>query len=499
MFRSKTIAIAVGMLGTLLVRSHATAAFLIVDDDNIPCFTGNAFHTINAALAVANAGDEIRICPGVYPEQVVITKEMALRGIPLPNERVVIMPADLPVSRLSTQGAKPITGAILVDAPRVVLERLEVDLSFANLTACSPIVAGIYLRNASGSLDQVVVAGAHGASDCDTGVGVFIEGGKLGEDFGKPIFRKAVVSIRSSEFRNNQKGGIAAVGDGTVLKIRESGVFGSGPAGIGVPNGIELSDGVKARLQDVAVRDIVSPVAGKTATGLLAFGAKKVRLRRPTMTDVQTGVFVVGNSVRILDGQFGDITSDGLVFLGDKNRAFSNDIDISSVSGVFINGDHNTVRGGTISRTPIGVWFFDGDRNIAKGVDYNLVPQPELVGGVRDLDADSVAPLSLECVTAADCDDANPCTTDACDAVTGACTATNLPNFTSCGDGNICNGAEVCVTGACQGGTPLVCVDGNECTQDGICDGTLGCQHPNHPDGTTCNAGAGTCTVGICT
>ncbi len=497
MFRTKAIAIAVGMLGTL-VGSHATAAIHIVDDDNIPCVTGNAFHTITAALAVANAGDEIRICPGVYAEQVVLTKTMALRGIPLPNERVVIMPADLPASRLSTQGAVPIAGAILVDAPRVVLEGLHVELSFANLTACSPIVAGIYLRNASGSLTNVHVAGAHGAADCDTGVGLLIEGGFLKEDFGKPVFRKAVVSITTSEFRNNQKGGIAAIGDGTVLRIRESGVFGNGPAGIGVPNGIELSAGVKARLQDLAVRDIVSPVAGKTATGLLVFGAKKVRLRRSTMTDVQTGVFVVGNSVRVLDGQFGDLTSDGLVFLGDKNRSYSNDIDVSSVSGVFINGDRNVVRGGTISRTPIGVWFFDGDRNIAKGVDYNFVPQPERVGDTRDLDADSVSPLSLQCVTAAQCDDGNPCTTDACDTLTGACTATAVPNLTPCADGNVCNGAEVCMTGACQSGTPLVCVDGNECTQDGICDPTLGCQHPNHPDGTICNGGLGTCTAGVC-
>ena len=103
-----------------------------------------------------------------------------------------------------------------------------------------------------------------------------------------------------------------------------------------------------------------------------------------------------GDSARILDGQFADITSDGLVFLGDRNRSFSNDIDVSSVSSVFINGNRNIVRGGTISRTRIGVWFLDGDRNIAKGVDYNDVPQPELVGDTRDLDADSVSPLSLE-------------------------------------------------------------------------------------------------------
>ena len=40
-----------------------------------------------------------------------------------------------------------------------------------------------------------------------------------------------------------------------------------------------------------------------------------------------------------------------------------------------------------------------------------------------------------------DCDDANPCTTDTCDPVTG-CHHSSLPNSTSCSDGAVCNGAE---------------------------------------------------------
>lgn len=89
-------------------------------------------------------------------------------------------------------------------------------------------------------------------------------------------------------------------------------------------------------------------------------------------------------------------------------------------------------------------------------------------------------------------------TTDACDATTGKCFATNLPNFAPCADGTICNGNEVCVAGVCQAGTPLVCVDANECTQDLVCAPALGGQFPSVPDGTRCNGGAGTCTTGVC-
>jgi nitrous oxidase accessory protein NosD len=499
MLRSKIIHIALGVAGMLVAAAHARAAILLVDDDNVPC-PAAPFRNINQALAVANADDEIQVCPGLYVEQVVLTKPLTLRGLPVGNQKAVLMPPELLASRPSTIGGKLITAGILVDARKVVIDSLVVDMSAANVSGCSPVVTGLYLRAASGPVSNVEVRGAHATAplDCDTGVGLLVEGGQIGDIFGNPILGKAVVSIRDSEFTNNQKGGIVVLGDGAVVKIRASQVLGDGLAAVQVQNGIELSGGVKARVQDAQIRDFQTAVAGKTATGVLLFGAKRVRLRHTTMTAVQTGVFVVGDRARILDSQIGDITSDGIVFLGDKNRALGNLIDVSSVSGVFIDGDHNTVRGGNMTDMPVGVWFFDGDRNLARGIDFENVPEPERVGGVRTLTSDAVDPFSLDCASAADCDDGNPCTTDACDATTGVCSATAVANFTPCADSTICNGNEVCLTGVCQPGTPLVCVDGLECTQDLICDATLGCQFPPVTDGTSCNGGTGSCTAGVC-
>src|SRR5262249_53629600 len=158
--------------------------------------------------------------------------------------------------------------------------------------------------------------------------------------------------------------------------IRASQVLGSGTAALGVQNGFELTGGVKARLQDIQVRHFQTTVAGKTATGLLLVGAHKTRIRRGTITDVQTGVFDGGGGARVLDTELGDITSDGIVFLGQKNRALGNLIDVSSVSGVFIDGDRNVVRGGHMSDMPVGVWTFSGNRDIAKGIEFTNVPEP---------------------------------------------------------------------------------------------------------------------------
>src|SRR5439155_26089412 len=71
-----------------------------------------------------------------------------------------------------------------------------------------------------------------------------------------------------------------------------------------------------------------------------------------------------------------------------------------------------------------------------------------------------------ECTNDSDpaCDDHNPCTADTCN--NGTYHHNNKTNGTSCSDGNVCNGAEVCQAGSCQPGTALNCGDGNACTTD---------------------------------
>src|SRR5262249_53893192 len=269
MLRSKIIhiAIAAGVLGTLFVASPARANILVVDDDNVPCFAA-PYHNINAALAVAEAGDEIQVCPGLYMEQVVLTKPFTLRGTPIGSQKAVIMPPALLASRQSTIGGKFVAAGILVDAPRVVLDSLVVDMSAADVGGCAPAVAGVYVRDASGAITNLAVSGAHATAppDCDTGVGLLIEGGQIGALFGRPVLGKAVVSISDSTFTSNQKGGVVVLGNRAVVKIRSSQVLGDGAAATEVQNGIELSGGAKARVQDVQLRHFDTTVAGKTAT-----------------------------------------------------------------------------------------------------------------------------------------------------------------------------------------------------------------------------------------
>ena len=64
-----------------------------------------------------------------------------------------------------------------------------------------------------------------------------------------------------------------------------------------------------------------------------------------------------------------------------------------------------------------------------------------------------------------DCNDSNICTDDFCDAILG-CQNVNITNSTlSCDDLDPCTFNDVCVNGTCIG-TPIICTDGNPCTND---------------------------------
>ena len=88
------------------------------------------------------------------------------------------------------------------------------------------------------------------------------------------------------------------------------------------------------------------------------------------------------------------------------------------------------------------------------------------------------------------CDDKNPCTDDACEPKTGKCL--NANNATPCDDGSACTVADACKAGKCQGGAAKVCNDQNPCTDD-ACDAVKGCSQANNTavcqDGSACTVG----------
>ncbi len=73
----------------------------------------------------------------------------------------------------------------------------------------------------------------------------------------------------------------------------------------------------------------------------------------------------------------------------------------------------------------------------------------------------------------AECADENPCTTDSCDPASGCL---HVLNEDLCDDGDACTTGDVCVLGECVGAGQLSCDDANPCTDDACVPGG-GCLH----------------------
>ena len=105
--------------------------------------------------------------------------------------------------------------------------------------------------------------------------------------------------------------------------------------------------------------------------------------------------------------------------------------------------------------------------------------------------------------TPVNCDDGNPCTTDACVAKSGLCSHAN--NTAPCEDGNACTLNDVCALGACVSGKAKNCADATVCTADSCNPKSGACVNAATLEGayceqstySACNSGACGCRVGI--
>ena len=146
----------------------------------------------------------------------------------------------------------------------------------------------------------------------------------------------------------------------------------------------------------------------------------------------------------------------------------------------------------------------DADAGIAEVVLADgTETSPDIIVKLKDVGADVEADGSVAAdapgeidlppaCTPGACDDGNACTTDICDPASGC---GHTASAATCEDGSLCTAGDACQGGVCAPGKAKPCADGNPCTSDG-CDAATGaCVFL--PDAATCNDGNG-CTTDSC-
>jgi Periplasmic copper-binding protein (NosD) len=139
----------------------------------------HSYSTISAAVAAAPAGATVQVCPGTYPEQVLISQPLTLEGVSNGNAGAAVITS--PSTGLAANGSSLLWGTIssqlLVENTDVEISDLVIDGSNSQVS-CSEYnayQAGIYLINSSATVKNVEVRNQEFAAPILCGVGIWEE------------------------------------------------------------------------------------------------------------------------------------------------------------------------------------------------------------------------------------------------------------------------------------------------------------------------------------
>ena len=361
------------------------------------CVTASAHYTtIQAAVSAAAAGSTIKICPGSYPEQVNINKNLTLTGVAsgtTDSPALVIPSGGFAANTASLTSGDLIAAQILVESPATVnISSITVDGSGNTSSSCSdPRLIGIYYQNASGTINNVAVrnqsqtATAIGCA-ASAGLGIFVQSDSPGT---------ATVTVENSTVRGYQKNGITADETGTTVTINGNSVVGLGPVDA-AQNGIQVAYGATGKVQNNVVTDDIfsgDPSLG-TASGILIYDSGNMTISGNTIATTQNGIPIVtdgtlpanGNTIsnnEVVNTELGD----GIDLCSNSNTVSGNHILRSGEAGIHLDstctgtGNSNNLSKNIVNEACAGILLGSGTGNtIATSNSFENVVNTTLAG-----------------------------------------------------------------------------------------------------------------------
>ena len=324
------------------------------------------YKTIQAAVSAASSGATIDVCPGTYPEQVLIAIPLTLMGIRGNNadNPVVTAPSGGVVANTtaSPRGTPYSSAAQLLiqNTTGVSVENLAVDGSNSGITDCNTGIVGIYYQNASGTVRSVAVQNQAGFTNCRRGLGVYVE---------TDGSASSTVTIEDSNVRFTSGLNIGATQAGTTVIITGNSVVGSS---LSLDNGIYLARGASGTVSNNSVMNFISPTdtLGDNTDGLCG-----VQLTRTSNVNITGNIvgntdcaisMTQGTRITITNNRLlSTVNNDGVFVCGSNNLVKRNTIIGSDNAGVRLDnsaanfctgfGNRNTITENVINGTCVGI------------------------------------------------------------------------------------------------------------------------------------------------
>ena len=307
------------------------AATLTVGGPNAPCPNAQ-FTTISAAVAAAGSGDVINICPALYPEQLIITKPLTLRGIQVGGvQRVLLQPTLAVPQNLSSEAV-----ITVMNTQGVTIQGLAIDASHNAVSGCTPDLAGIHYINASGTIQNNAIFGAQltNASGCTAnlpfgnGFGVQIEATQ-------PATSSFQVTVAQNSIHDYNANGILATGAGLSAQIQGNTISGVGPSSGTFQFGIFIANGATAQItRNMITEGLCGALTVTDCIGLRSEGVTLRAVGDGTVVDsniianAQSGIFINGaNRAQITNNTISNIDAmSGMDIQGTAKGFFTNSV-----------------------------------------------------------------------------------------------------------------------------------------------------------------------------
>lgn len=326
------------------------------------------YASINAAVAAANNGDTVQVCPGTYYEEVLITKPISLTNVPGQiGASTVAIPAGGATQNITKFSGEEGAAQIGVIGVKATIKNLTVDGSNNNINECGFELVGIFFQNAGGTIsgntvqNQMLPSGTDG---CQAGQGIYVQSLAGGTP---------AVSIVGNNVSNFDKNGITINEPAATGTIKNNTVTGAGSVDFIAQNGIQVGFGASAHVIDNGVSALNYSPDTDTASGILFYGddsstdLTNQEINGNTLTNAQTGIVLVetngtaGKMVQIASNGVSGSFFGGIV-LDSDTTASSDYIKVAKniVSGtnpyddIDVCSDNNAIQGNTVSTSAEG-------------------------------------------------------------------------------------------------------------------------------------------------
>jgi hypothetical protein len=321
-----------------------------------------SFPTIQQAVNASSAGTTISVCPGSYPEQVTITKNLTLKGYTNGNQNAAIItsPVGGMIQNASGIYGDAIEAQVFVQGATVTMSDLTTDAFNSNLDSlgCLGDPVGIYYQNSSGTITRNSVLNdvlSPSLNGCQGGLGILVESTGVNN-----------VTMTFNHVENYQKNGITVDGPGTTgltSTITSNTITGQGPTTGAAENSIQVAYGATATItsntlgSNIWTPDLFGDT-GDAASGILVYASKNVIIKSNNISQTQYGIVIAddaifgpGAATITMNTVSSTHLYDGIDLCGSNNTVTGNVINGSDESAIHLDDTCTGTSSGNIVKT----------------------------------------------------------------------------------------------------------------------------------------------------